>query len=49
MSQKHGMHADNETVIKEVLKLVALSELLQENLCDNQSNCSVSAIYYFWY
>jgi len=43
MSQKHSMHVDIETTIKEVLKLVALSELMQANFHDMCSQCNVSA------
>jgi len=46
MSQNHSMHVDNETTIKEVLKLVALSELLQENFHEIPSKCNVSVFCY---
>jgi len=39
------MFVDNETVIKDMLKLVALSELLQEHFYEILPNYSVSAIY----
>ena len=45
MSQNHSVHVDNETTIKEVLKLVALSELLQENFHEIPSKCNVSVFF----
>jgi len=37
------MCVDTETAIEELLKLVVLSEHMQENLNDLQSYCKVSA------
>jgi len=42
ISQKHSQHA----TIKEVLKLVTLSELLQQNSCEMWSNFDVSVIFF---
>jgi len=48
MFQKHSMHSDNDIAIKEVIKLVALSELLQENFHEIQSSSNVSVIFTQW-
>jgi len=42
ISQEQTANVSNDAAIKEVLKLVTLSGLLQENYCEIWSHCNVS-------
>jgi len=45
MCQKHSTYVNDDVVIKEVLKLVTLSGLLQENSHEIWSYCNVSVAF----